>query len=68
MVGFGSGSGIRDPGPGSGMVRNQDPESGINIPDPQHCKNPCFVCNVNLLMISGCYSSFALLYVQRTFV
>ncbi len=23
--------------PGSGMGKNQDPESGINIPDPQHC-------------------------------
>jgi hypothetical protein len=22
--------------PGSGMGKNQDPESGINIPDPQH--------------------------------
>ncbi len=31
------GSGIRDPG--SGMGKNQDPGSGINIPDPQHCKN-----------------------------
>jgi hypothetical protein len=33
---FGSG----DPGsgdPGSGMGKNQDPGSGINIPDPQHC-------------------------------
>ncbi len=28
------GSGIRDPG--SGMSKNQDPGSGINIPDPQH--------------------------------
>ncbi len=28
------GSGIRDPG--SGMGKNQDPGSGINIPDPQH--------------------------------
>jgi hypothetical protein len=27
-------SGIRDPG--SGMGTNQDPGSGINIPDPQH--------------------------------
>jgi hypothetical protein len=26
---------IRDPG--SGMGKNQDPGSGINIPDPQHC-------------------------------
>ncbi len=35
------GSGIRDPGfeirdPGSGMGKNQDPGSGINIPDPPH--------------------------------
>jgi hypothetical protein len=22
---------------GSGMGKNQDPKSGINIPDPQHC-------------------------------
>ncbi len=29
------GSGIQDPG--SGMAKNQDPGSGINIPDPQHC-------------------------------
>ncbi len=29
------GSGIRDLG--SGMGKNQDPGSGINIPDPQHC-------------------------------
>jgi hypothetical protein len=28
------GSLIRDPG--SGMGKNQDPGSGINIPDPQH--------------------------------
>ncbi len=28
------GSGIRDPG--SGMGKNQDPGSGINIPDPHH--------------------------------
>jgi hypothetical protein len=28
------GSGIRDPG--SGMSKNQDPGSGINIPDPPH--------------------------------
>jgi hypothetical protein len=28
------GSGIRDPG--SGMGKNQDPGSGINIPDPPH--------------------------------
>jgi hypothetical protein len=24
------------PDPGSGMGKNQDPGSGINIPDPQH--------------------------------
>jgi hypothetical protein len=24
--------------PGSGLGKNQDPGSGINIPDPQHCK------------------------------
>jgi hypothetical protein len=24
--------------PGSGMDKNQDPGSGINIPDPQHWK------------------------------
>jgi hypothetical protein len=29
------GSGIRDPG--SWMGKNQDPGSGKNIPDPQHC-------------------------------
>jgi hypothetical protein len=23
--------------PGSGMGKNQDPGTGINIPDPQHC-------------------------------
>jgi hypothetical protein len=25
--------------PGSGMGKNQDLGSGINIPDPQHCNN-----------------------------
>jgi hypothetical protein len=40
------GSGIRDPrsgskirDPRSGMGKNQDPGSGINIPDPPHCSN-----------------------------
>ena len=34
------GSGIRDPGSGMlGMGKNQDPGSGINIPDPQHCRH-----------------------------
>jgi hypothetical protein len=28
---------IRDLRPGSGMGKNQDSGSGINIPDPQHC-------------------------------
>jgi hypothetical protein len=32
--------------PGSGMDQNQDPESGINIPDPQHCEKQ----NVNILV------------------
>jgi hypothetical protein len=36
-------SGIRDPG--SVMGKNQDPGSGKNIPDPQHCErlnnSPC---------------------------
>jgi hypothetical protein len=34
------GSGIRDPRSENrdpGWVKNQDPGSGINIPDPQHC-------------------------------
>jgi hypothetical protein len=40
------GSGIRDPG--SGMWKNPDPGSGINIPDPQHCMQrsnlkPCYI-------------------------
>jgi hypothetical protein len=34
------GSEIRDPG--SGMGKNQDPGSGINIPDPQHWKLDLF--------------------------
>jgi hypothetical protein len=34
---FGSGTGH----PGSGMGKNQDPGSGINIPDPQHCNQCC---------------------------
>jgi hypothetical protein len=37
------GSGIRDPG--SGMGKNQDPGSGINIPDPQHCLSNCRIIN-----------------------
>jgi hypothetical protein len=27
------------PDPGFGMGKNQDPGSGINIPDPQHCSS-----------------------------
>ena len=48
------GSGIRDPGsgirdPGSeirdpGWVKNQDPGSGINIPDPQHWPKMFYSC------------------------
>ncbi len=37
------GSGIRDPG--SGMGKNQDPGSGINIPDQQHCRYIFKRCN-----------------------
>jgi hypothetical protein len=40
-----------DPGSeirGSGMGKNQDPGSGINIPDPQHCPQPfTTVCREN---------------------
>jgi hypothetical protein len=32
-------SGIREPG--SEMVENQEPGSGINIPDPQHWPENC---------------------------
>jgi hypothetical protein len=28
---------------GPGMGRNQDPGSGINISDPQHCRNGLFL-------------------------
>ncbi len=40
------GSEIRDPGseirdPGSGTDKNQDPGSGLNIPDPQHWYQCC---------------------------
>jgi hypothetical protein len=48
------GSGIRDPG--SGMGKNQDPGSGINIPDPPHwlgilCKHTkCKILNMNMNM------------------
>jgi hypothetical protein len=27
------------------MGKNQDPGSGINIPDPQHCLDPGFLVN-----------------------
>jgi hypothetical protein len=36
------GSDIRDLGPGMG--KNQDPGSGMFIPDPQHCKNLAVCC------------------------
>jgi hypothetical protein len=28
--------------PGSGMDKNQDPGSEINIPDPQHCRGELY--------------------------
>ncbi len=37
------GSEIRDPG--SGMVKNQDRGSGINIPDPQHWLRHIQLCD-----------------------
>jgi hypothetical protein len=30
-------SSVADPDPGSGMGKNQDPGSGMNIPDPPQC-------------------------------
>ncbi len=39
-------SGIRDPG--SRMGKNLDPGSGINIPDPQHCRYPSKEYNTRL--------------------
>ncbi len=50
------GSGIRDPGseirdPGSGMGKNQDPGSGINIPDPQHWSEISFFWSHAVLKI-----------------
>jgi hypothetical protein len=40
--------------PGSGMGKNQDPGSGINIPDPQHCRNqiPVFENYLHLCFIA----------------
>ncbi len=32
--------------PGSGMGKNKDPGSGINIPDPQHC----FHCSIIIIL------------------
>jgi hypothetical protein len=45
------GSEIRDPG--SGMGKNQDPGSGTNIPDPQHCilLTPNISCSVEFIII-----------------
>ena len=48
------GSGIRDPSPGSGMVKNQDPGSGINIPDPQHWKIYCIIGQTNFRRDTRC--------------
>jgi hypothetical protein len=61
------GSGIRDPkseirDPGSGMGKNQDPGSGINIPDPQHCKILNFIFEMlkekNFAQFSKNYRTF----------
>jgi hypothetical protein len=43
-------SGIRDPG--SGMGKNQDPGSGINIPDPQYCNKVYLI--MRFLFFSPC--------------
>jgi hypothetical protein len=47
------GSGIRDPGSRIGKI--QDPGSGINIPDPQHCyksfKNVRYFNKINVYKI-----------------
>jgi hypothetical protein len=55
------GCGIRDPG--SGMGKNQDPGSGINIPDPQHWDPGCHLFtnlpNPDLLYI---HNTFACCY------
>ncbi len=48
------GSEIRDPG--SGMGKNQDPGSGINIPDPQHCE----ILSLLLLHMSARYRTLSL--------
>jgi hypothetical protein len=73
------GSGIRDPGseirdpgseirdPGSGMGKNQDSGSEINIPDPQHCTHTKRLPSsgrilvVRILEVSFFFSSEALL-------
>ncbi len=44
------GSGIRDPG--SGMGKNEDPGSGINIPDPQHWYT-CTVYGTRMQCVRG---------------
>jgi hypothetical protein len=45
-------SGIWDPG--SGMGKNQDPGSEINIPDPQHC-----ILLTNLISMSSLFLPIA---------
>jgi hypothetical protein len=57
---FGSGSGIRDRG--SEMGKNQDPGSGINIPDPPHWLHLCMsVYESFVLHLCLCvYQSFVL--------
>jgi hypothetical protein len=38
--------GIRDPRSGIRDGKNPDPGSGINIPDPQHCRKQIFPGNM----------------------
>jgi hypothetical protein len=42
---------VRDPG--SGMGKNQDPGSGINIPDPQHCLTAAFCLSFKQAKFEG---------------
>jgi hypothetical protein len=37
--------------PGSGMGKNQDPASGINIPDPQHRSNLCLTLKLGHVLV-----------------
>jgi hypothetical protein len=33
------------------MGKNQDPGSGINIPDPQHCSNLCLTLELGHVLV-----------------